>query len=82
MVKVSANALLWLGVATSTSPSVTRTAMGNLAGCLLSSLISSGDQALYSEYLAELHAERVKAESARSHSRAEGGDGSARGVCK
>lgn len=81
IVRLSHNILIWLGLS-STSMTAAGSAMTGIAGQPLSSLVAPSDQLVFGDYLADLHAERRKAEKTKLHSLSSGGDGTARGVCK
>lgn len=80
VMRISHNVLIWLGMSTSSVTSV-GTSMSGLVGQPISYLVAASDQPQFSDYLAELHAERRKAEKYRLNAMSSSGDGSAKGVC-
>lgn len=81
MIRISHNVLIWLGMS-STSKTSAGTSMAGLVGQPISDLVAASDQLLFNDYLAELHAERRKAEKLRLHALSGSGDVAAKGVCK
>lgn len=82
LVRMSPNTLLWLGLSHTMSLSASGSALGSVYGRPLVSFVADEDKDLVNEFLTDLFMERRNAERLKLHSVAEGGDGSARGVCE